>query len=129
MLQLLFRFYFIYFISGLFFAFYLSIEDYQIKLPMKLKDLEIKEDYRSADFLEPSKGWRRMFAEFWGTYLLVLVGAGGVVAAHFSGEVSKAMEVTAPGLMVIIYFMGAVSGAHLNPVVTLALALRSPCSC
>ena len=36
------------------------------------------------------------------------------------------MIVIAPGLMVmaIIYFMGTVNGAHLNPAVTLAFALR-----
>jgi aquaporin Z len=36
------------------------------------------------------------------------------------------MAVVAPGIMVmaIIYFMGPVSGAHLNPAVTLAFAVR-----
>src|SRR4029077_14252274 len=42
------------------------------------------------------------------------------------GEISLAAAVVAPGLMVmaIIMFMGAVSGAHLNPAVSLAFALR-----
>jgi len=82
---------------------------------------------RSPDFLDPSHEWRRLFAEAWGTFLLVLVAAGGgVVAAQSGGAVTLGMIVVAPGLMVmaIIYFMGAVSGAHLNPAVTLAFALR-----
>lgn len=68
-----------------------------------------------------------MFAETWGTFLLVLVAAGGgVVATVSGGRVTLGMIVVAPGLMVmaIIYFMGAVSGAHLNPAVTLAFAMR-----
>ena len=81
----------------------------------------------SPDFLNPVYEWRRIFAEIWGTFLLVLVAAGGgVVASMSGGSVSLGMIVTAPGLMVmtIIYFMGTVSGAHLNPAVTLAFALR-----
>ena len=79
------------------------------------------------DFLDDSHEWRRLFSEIWGTFLLVLVAAGGgVVGAMSNGRVSLGMMVVAPGIMVmaIIYFMGPVSGAHLNPAVTLAFAVR-----
>ena len=71
--------------------------------------------------------WRRLFSELFGTFLLVLVGAGGgVVGAVSHGAISRGAAVAAPGLMVmaIILFMGAVSGAHLNPAVTLAFSMR-----
>jgi aquaporin Z len=80
-----------------------------------------------ADFDDPKREWRRLFSEALGTFFLVLVGAGGaVVAAKSHGAISRNGAVTAPGLMVmaIILFMGAVSGAHLNPAVTLAFAAR-----
>ncbi|NTW57337.1 MAG: aquaporin [Chlorobiaceae bacterium] len=81
----------------------------------------------APNFLDPALEWRRIFAEMWGTFLLVLTAAGGgVVSAASGGEVTRSMTVVAPGLMVmaIIYFMGTVSGAHLNPAVTLAFAVR-----
>jgi len=55
----------------------------------------------------------------------VLVAAGGGIL-HGQVKISLAAAVVAPGLMVlaIILFMGAVSGAHLNPAVTLAFATR-----
>jgi aquaporin Z len=63
-----------------------------------------------------------------GTFFLVLVATGGgMVNARFGGHaVPPAARVTAPGLMVavIILFMGTVSGADLNPVVSVAFALR-----
>jgi aquaporin Z len=80
-----------------------------------------------ADFDDPKREWRRLFSEALGTFFLVLVGAGAaVVAAKSNGAISRSAAVTAPGLMVmaIILFMGAVSGAHLNPAVTLAFAAR-----
>ena len=81
----------------------------------------------STDFPDHAREWRRIFAEIWGTFLLVVVAAGGeVVASRSGGAVTPGMRAVAPGLMVmaIIYFMGAVSGAHLNPAVTLAFAVR-----
>jgi aquaporin Z len=79
------------------------------------------------DFDDPRLEWRRLFAELFGTFLLVLVASGGVVVGALShGAISRTAAVAAPGLMVmaIILFMGAVSGAHLNPAVTLAFSLR-----
>ena len=80
-----------------------------------------------GDFDDPTLEWRRLFSELLGTFFLVLVGAGGaVVNAQSDGAISRTAAVAAPGLMVmaIILFMGAVSGAHLNPAVTLAFTLR-----
>ncbi|MGD0453167.1 MAG: MIP/aquaporin family protein [Solirubrobacteraceae bacterium] len=78
-----------------------------------------------AQFDDPSLEWRRLFSELLGTFMLVLVAAGGGIL-HGEGQISLAAAVVAPGLMVmaIILFMGAVSGAHLNPAVSLAFALR-----
>ncbi len=81
----------------------------------------------SRTFDSPALEWRRLFSEFLGTFFLVLVGAGGaVVDASSDGGIGRAAAVTAPGLLVlgVILFMGAVSGAHLNPAVTLSFALR-----
>ena len=77
------------------------------------------------DFDDPRLEWRRLFAELLGTFFLVLVAAGGGLL-HAKGQISLAAAVVAPGLMVmaIILFMGAVSGAHLNPAVSIAFALR-----
>ena len=80
------------------------------------------------DFNDASLEFRRLFSEAWGTFLLVLVAAGGGVigATSYGGELTLPMKVLAPGMMVmgVIFFMGTVSGAHLNPAVTLAFAVR-----
>ena len=79
------------------------------------------------NFDDPSREWRRLCAEVFGTFFLVLVAAGGPMIDHsIPGSVGRAAAVVAPGLMVmsIILFMGRVSGAHLNPAVTLAFSLR-----
>src|SRR5437588_5858859 len=78
-----------------------------------------------TQFDDPRLEWRRLFSELLGTFFLVLVAAGGGIF-HAEGRISLAAAVVAPGLMVmaIILFMGAVSGAHLNPGVSFAFALR-----
>jgi aquaporin Z len=77
------------------------------------------------DFDDPRLESRRLFSELIGTFMLVLVAAGGGIL-HGKGQITLSAAVVAPGLMVlaIILFMGAISGAHLNPAVSLAFALR-----
>jgi aquaporin Z len=79
------------------------------------------------DFADPSQEWRRLFSELLGTFFLVLVAAGGgMMSQAFPNTISRSAAVVAPGLMVlaIILFMGKVSGAHLNPAVSIAFSLR-----
>jgi aquaporin Z len=80
-----------------------------------------------ADFQDPRQEWRRLFSELLGTFFLVLVAAGGgMMGQAFPHTISRTAAVVAPGLMVmaIILFMGKISGAHLNPAVSLAFSLR-----
>src|SRR6478609_8594513 len=79
------------------------------------------------DFQDSSQEWRRLVSELLGTFFLVLVAAGGgMMSQAFPGTISRQAAVVAPGLMVmaIILFMGKVSGAHLNPAVSIAFSLR-----
>jgi aquaporin Z len=81
----------------------------------------------AQDFDDPHQEWRRLFSELLGTFFLVLVAAGGGMMGHaFPDTISRTAAVVAPALMVmaIILFMGKVSGAHLNPAVSIAFWLR-----
>ena len=70
---------------------------------------------------------QRLAAEIVGTFFLVLAAAGGdIIAELHPGQVSPAARAIAPALVVMamIYVLGSVSGADLNPVVTFAFAVR-----
>jgi aquaporin Z len=83
---------------------------------------------RQFDFWNDTYEGRRLFSELLGTFFLVLVAVGGgMVNARFGGDaVPYAARVVAPALMVaaVILFMGTVSGAHMNPAVSVAFAAR-----
>ena len=83
---------------------------------------------RETEFVSICPEWRRLTAETIGTFLLVLVAAGGgtVDAACGGGSAGRPAGVVATALMLLalIRTLRGTSGAHLNPAVTVALAAR-----
>jgi glycerol uptake facilitator-like aquaporin len=80
--------------------------------------------------LHPFSASRRLFAELLGTALLlaIVVGSGIMGERLAGGNVALALLgntiATGAGLVVLITILGPLSGAHFNPAVTLAFALR-----
>jgi aquaporin Z len=78
--------------------------------------------------LAPHPGeWQRLGAEFMGTFLLTLAAAGADAVEYATGgAIGHVARYVAPGLLVMamIWSLSAISGAHINPVVTLAFFAR-----
>lgn len=75
---------------------------------------------------QPTLG-QKLLAEFAGTFFLTFVAAGAdVIDAGFGGEIGHVARYLAPGLLVLamIYALSGISGAHINPAVTLGFVLR-----
>ncbi len=70
--------------------------------------------------------WRALLAETFGTFALTFVAVGGGAIGAVSGQIDAVARAVAPGLTVLamIFALGAVSGAHINPAVSLAFAVR-----
>jgi aquaporin Z len=69
---------------------------------------------------------KRLYAEGFGTFALVFAGTGAIIINQASGgAISHAGVAITFGLIVLamIYALGDVSGAHLNPAVTTAFAV------
>lgn len=70
------------------------------------------------------KHFRPALAELIGTFLLTFIGAGtGALAGTSGGGIVAVALAHGVALMVIVYALGAISGAHVNPAVTISLAL------
>jgi MIP family channel proteins len=75
--------------------------------------------------VEQSSLGRKCVAEAVGTYILVLLGVGSVHAAVLTGAqvgIWQVAVVWGGAVAMAIYAAGAVSGAHINPAITVAMA-------
>jgi aquaporin NIP len=68
---------------------------------------------------------RRLAAEALGTFALVFFGAGAIMVAAKTGAIGQLGIALAFGLVItaMVYALGHISGAHLNPAVSLGFAL------
>ena len=72
---------------------------------------------------------KMVVGEMVGTFLLVLFGTGAVASAVLTGALTGLWQVAVVwgfGVTLAIYATASISGAHLNPAVTLAFALLRP---
>ncbi|KAI1340825.1 MIP family channel protein [Xylariaceae sp. FL0016] len=83
-------------------------------------------------------GWKQEIAEFWGTFMIILFGAGVEcqVALHYHGRSEFSKHTIAAfgdhlsgrltwaiGVACAVWISGGVSGGHCNPTITLVLAI------
>jgi MIP family channel proteins len=82
-------------------------------------------DRQRASEREPALA-SRLTAEFFGTFALTLTACAVEIVAATHPDVSHLERAAAPALAVlaVIYAVSDVSGAHINPAVTLGFALR-----
>ena len=77
-------------------------------------------------FADPAAEQRRLIGEAGNRPTGRICGRRAIAVERFPGQVNFGIAVAAPGLtvMAVINILGDVSGAHLNPAVTIAFAAR-----
>lgn len=85
----------------------------------KLRMATSLEDIRSLMF------WKAVFAEFLGTWLLVLIGTGSCIQDWEDDSLDVVQIALSFGLTVatIVWIIGHISGGHINPAVTCAMLI------
>jgi glycerol uptake facilitator protein len=111
-----------------------QLEQPQIPKPQYVPCFPIRREPERAG---PRKGiWtrlflRQLFAEAVGTFIIVVFGTGSVMSAIFGGALQGLFQVAAVWIIAVtiaIATTGPISGAHLNPAISIAFAALRPSS-
>jgi len=97
----------------------------------------------TSEYAQTKRKWRTtvlgdMIAEFLGTFVLIALGDGAiamaVAALNQSGRGAHNFVASGDWMLIVwgyafavtfaVYIAGGISGAHLNPAITFALAIR-----
>jgi MIP family channel proteins len=104
-----------------------SVDDESHESDNQKDDARESESQKLSPAQRAARELRRLLAECIGTFVLVMVATGGVViSALFHQDVDSPAHFVSSGLtvMAMIYALGSTSGAHINPAITFAFALR-----
>jgi MIP family channel proteins len=87
--------------------------------------MTIQLGFEPGDFT--MKTWRAVAAELIATGMFVFIGVGSVIAARFAGAADAAFIVSVAmahglGILLAVTVAGKISGGHINPAVTFAMA-------
>jgi glycerol uptake facilitator protein len=95
-----------------------------VKTNNRLNIWIIQKNEKGGWLVKTPKG--EVIAEFIGSFLLIFIGAGCVASLVLNGSAFGMWEISiiwGLGIALALYMTAAISGAHINPAVTLSLAL------
>ncbi|KAJ8769264.1 hypothetical protein K2173_002192 [Erythroxylum novogranatense] len=107
----------------------MSVEDEVVKLEEGQSSAKVWSQNKPSDNLSSSSKTvellQKIIAEIIGTYFVIFSGCGSVVVNKLYGSVTFPGICVVWGLivMVMVYSLGHISGAHFNPAVTVTFAL------
>jgi len=84
----------------------------------------------SASAINSKSIFREMLAEFLGVFLIVFIGTGSVSSAIFTDSLVGLFQIASVWIIAVtvaICTTASISGAHLNPAISIAFAMVRPC--